>query len=331
MKKIFLLAVGGTISYLAGSSEKKKGAAILEEAKIDESLGIDVVVRDVLHTSSSNMSVYDLAKIAKEVFRSIDDGADGIVISQGTDTIEETAFFMEMVVPNVVPVIVTGAMRHTGLLEADGGENLRCAVIAAASDKLKKIGSMVVFDGQVLPSYFVRKTNTQSLDTFKSQFGIIGYFSEEKLRVVFNPVKPGFDYKFGKSILEKELKDVFVQSVNIGDDGRILKFAKSEDYSGIVLDGLGGGHCTTKMAEMLKKIALEIPCVMSSRTGSGEVQISTYSGYPGSETELRKIGVIYSGILDARKSRILLILMLSNGMKLSEIQAEFPKYAILGA
>lgn len=106
--------------------------------------------------------------------------------------------------------------------------------------------------------------------------------------------------------------------------GELKKFG----YSGLVLEGVGGGHCSSLMADAIKNLSGDFPVIMTSRTGSGEVLNNTYSGGSGSEVSMIKNGVIYSGILDSRKSRILLLLMLTAGMDVSEIREEFNKYSI---
>ena len=328
MKKIYLFAIGGTISYLKGKAGRKDGKQILEETGLDKFDDMEIVIKDIISKPSSDMQIEDLFIMAKEVQSAILEGADGIVITQGTDTIEETAFFLELTIPNVVPVIVTGAMKHTGLLGADGGANLKAAIMAASSEILRHEGCMVVFDEMILPAWYVRKTNTQSLDTFKSQFGPVGYFSEGKIRLIAHSVKPDTDYKFGREVLEEAPARVCTHSVSIGDDGKMLEYVIEAGYTGLVIEGLGGGHCTTEMAERIRQISDKIPVIMSSRTGSGEVQTDTYTGYPGSEAELIKSGVIYAGILDSAKARILLILMLTAKKTIDEIRTEISEYCI---
>lgn len=288
MKKIYLLAVGGTISYVQGKEDNKNGNQLLQEAEVDGENEISVVVRDVLRKGSSELSMEDLFLIAKEANRAIEEGADGIVVTHGTDTLEETAFFLNLTVPHIVPLVVTGAMKHGGILGADGGANVHHAIIAAASDLLTSEGCVVVFDDKVIPAWYVRKTHTQALDTFQSQFGPIGYFSEGSLRMIAYTRKPEGKYIFDKSILEKKPASVYIETVFVGNDGRMLGKAKEAGYQGIVLEGVGGGHCSTAMAKAIYNLGDDIPVVMASRTGAGEVLNRTYSGGAGSEVELLK-------------------------------------------
>lgn len=328
MKKIYMLAVGGTISYVQGDKENKNGRQLLDEADLQQKNSVTVIVRDVLRKGSSELTMEDLFLIAREVNKAIEEGADGIVVTHGTDTLEETAFFLSLTVPDKVPLAVTGAMKHGGVLGADGGANVHSAIIAASSDLLKTEGCVVVFDDKVIPAWYVRKTHTQALETFQSQFGPIGYLSEDQLRIVAHTRKPDGDYIFERDVLEKQPVPVYIETVFTGNDGRMLMKAKEAGYRGIVLEGVGGGHCCTAMAEAIRNLGNEYPVVMSSRTGAGEVLNRTYSGGPGSEVELLKQGVIFSGILDSRKARILLILMLTQGMKIEEIRDSFYKYSI---
>lgn len=328
MKKIYMLAVGGTISYVQGNTDNKAGKELLSEAGCTDRQDVRVIVRDVLRKGSSELSVEDLFLIAKEANRAIAEGADGIVVTHGTDTLEETAFFLNLTVPDVVPLVVTGAMKHGAVLGADGGANVNAAITAASSELLKNEGCVVVFDDCVIPSWYVRKTHTQALDTFKSQFGPIGYFSEGKLRVIAHTVKPDFEYHFPIDILDKKPADVYIETVFTGNDGRMLGELKKYGYSGLVLEGVGGGHCSGLMTDAIKNLGDDFPVIMTSRTGNGEVLSNTYSGSPGSEVNMIKSGVIYSGILDSRKSRILLLLMLTAGMNVPEIREKFKNYSI---
>lgn len=327
MKRIRMLAVGGTIAYVKGTAAEKDGKQLLTEASVDDEQA-EVIVQDVLCVGSSELTVQDLFQIAREANRAVLEGVDGIVVTQGTDTLEETAFFLNLTVPHKIPVVITGAMKHGGLLGADGAANVNEAVIAASSPLLRQEGCVVVFDDKVLPSWYVRKTHTQALETFQSQFGPIGYFSEGKLRVIAHAVQPEMRENFTELLNFTQIPEVYIETVFLGNDGRMLKKAVEAGYRGIVLEGVGGGHCSSKMAEAISMLGSDFPIVMSSRTGSGEVLNGTYSRSPGSETALLKQGVIFSGILDSRKSRLLLILLLLCGMSISEIREAFRRYSV---
>ena len=108
----------------------------------------------------------------------------------------------------------------------------------------------------------------------------------------------------------------------------MLKKAKESGYQGIVIEGAGGGHCSSEMAAAIEELGRDYPVIMSSRTGTGEVLNRTYSGGAGSEVRLLEKGVIYSGILDSRKSRILLILLLSKGYDVDKIRNVLANYSV---
>lgn len=325
MKKIYMIAVGGTISYMNGEGANKTGTKILREADIPED--VDVIINDLFQKSSSSMTVQDLFDIARTIKQYADEDADGVIVTQGTDTIEETAYLLNLVLNVKIPVIITGAMKHEGLKGSDGGSNLEEAIIAACSDKLKNSGAVVVFDGQIHSGLFVKKTHTQSLDTFKSEFGSIGYYSEGRIRVVMNVIKPVYDIELAKAI-DMHPADVYMMASPIGEDGRMLEYVERAGYKGIVIEGLGGGHVSSMTADRLKNI--QLPVVMSSRAEYGEVLTSTYAGYPGAEKELIKNGVIYSGALGPAKARLLLTVLLTLGYDKSYIADYFNKLSIIG-
>ena len=328
MKKIYLLAVGGTIAYVGGNKTDKSGGQLLKEANLNTESEIEIIARDVLRKGSAQLSMGDLFLIAGKAKEAIQEGADGIVITHGTDTLEETAFFLNLTVPHTSPLVITGAMKHGALLGADGSANVSAAITAAASRSLQKEGCVVVFDDKVLPSWYVRKTHTQFLETFQSQFGPIGYFSEGNLRMVVSVKTPARLENFEELSGKDRLPEVYIETAFAGNDGRMLKKAKESGYQGIVIEGAGGGHCSSEMAAAIEELGRDYPVIMSSRTGTGEVLNRTYSGGAGSEVRLLEKGVIYSGILDSRKSRILLILLLSKGYDVDKIRNVFANYSV---
>lgn len=259
--------------------------------------------------ASGELVVDDLVELAAEIADSIDGGAAGVVVTQGTDTIEETSFVLDLLVNRDAPVVVTGAMRNPTLPGADGPANLLSAIQVAASAAARRLGAVVVLNDEIHAARFVRKTHTSNPATFRSDpVGPLGWISENRVRIVLRPT--------GRHKLElsEDAQDhpVALYVVALGDDGRLLPEIERRGYAGLVVEAMGGGHVPSVMVEALEDLARKMPVVLASRTGGGEVLSSTY-GFPGSEMDLLDRGLIHAGSLDGRKARLLLTLLLRSG------------------
>lgn len=243
-------------------------------------------------------------------------------MSQGTDTVEEIAFGLDLVCPGDDPVVVTGAMRNSSLPSADGPANVIAAIRVAASDAARGLGALVVLNDEIHAARFVRKSHTQNPATFRSATtGPIGWLAENDVRIALRPTR-----RFHMSVpAGAAVRPVCLLKMALGDDGRLLQYLAIAGYAGLVLEGAGGGHVTQDVAAPGKLEALieRMPVVLASRAGSGEVLRATYGGFAGSATDLIRRGVIYAGALDGPKARILLTLLLMRGAERAEIQRAF--------
>jgi L-asparaginase len=269
--------------------------------------------------AGSSLSMDDLLATAAEVRRCIDGGAAGVVVTQGTDTIEEVAFGLDLLVPGDAPVVVTGAMRNPTQPGADGPANLLAAVQVAASPEARGLGALVVFNDEVHAARFVQKTHTASPATFRSrQAGPIGWVAEGQVRIALRPA--------GRRHVEVPEgaadRPVALLTMSLGDDGRLFGALAGLGYCGAVIEGLGGGHVPFFAVEAAQRLAATMPVVLASRTGCGEVLRRTY-GFAGSESDLLARGLIHAGILDGPKARILLTLLLRAGAARKEVEEGF--------
>jgi L-asparaginase len=180
-------------------------------------------------------------------------------------------------------------------------------VQVAASAPARGLGVLVVFNDEIHAARFVSKTHTSKPSAFQSRVvGPIGWLSEGHPVIVSRPV--------GRFCLNvpsgAPVPPVALIRVALGDDGRILRSLAAQYFRGVVIEGFGGGHVTPPMVAALEGLAREMPVVLASRTGSGELLRNTYR-YRGSETELLELGAIPAGMLDGLKARILLSLCLA--------------------
>ncbi|MBC6450313.1 asparaginase [Actinokineospora sp. HBU206404] len=317
-----VFGLGGTIAMTADS-----GGGVVPTLSVEQLVaavpglaesGIDVEVEDFRRVPGASLSFDDLDALAAEVERRLDGGADGVVISQGTDTIEETAYFLDLVHTRAEPVVVTGAMRNPTLAGADGPANLLAAIRTAASPPARDLGALVVFADEIHAACRVRKTHSTSGGTFQSpNGGALGYVVEGDARILNRPVRwlpAQVDGPAGQPT-------VALVTMTLGDDGTVLD-AVADRADGLVVAAFGVGHVPSGVVDRLGLVAARIPVVLASRTGSGPVLTETYA-FPGSESDLLGRGLIPAGFLDPLKARILLRHLLSRGASLASIRDAF--------
>ena len=322
LPRVTVFSMGGTISSVdsggKGVEPTLTGEALVSD--VPEIAGVaDVSAVSFRQAASGELGVGDLAELAAEITGQFDGGVAGAVITQGTDTIEETSFVLDLLVDREAPVVVTGAMRNPTLPGADGPANLLAAIQVAASSMARGLGTLVVLNDEIHAARFVRKTHTSNPATFRSDpVGPLGWISEDVPRVVLRPTGRH------KVTRPEDAQDtpVALYHVALGDDGRLLPEIEQKGYAGLVIEAMGGGHVPSVMVETLEDLASKMPVVLASRTGGGEVLRSTY-GFVGSETDLIERGLIYAGPLDGRKARLLMTLLLMSGATKEEIKETF--------
>lgn len=268
-----------------------------------------IEARSFRNVPSTQLTVDDMVALAAEIEEAVDGGAQGVVVTQGTDTIEETAFALDLMLRVKAPVVVTGAMRHPALPGADGPANLLSAVRVAADQAALGCGVLVVMNDEIHAASLVQKRHTSCPAAFQSVLGPLGWVTEGRVRIMLYPGRrPHVPVVPGRFTPPAALV-----TAGLGDDGGLLRGVVEQGYKGLVVEGMGGGHVTPAMVETLTDIARAIPVVIASRTGSGETLRQTY-GYVGSELDLLGRGLIPAGILDGLKARVLLSLLLRSGI-----------------
>ena len=311
--RVNVLALGGTIA-MTGSSQGGVIPTLTGEALVAAVPGLAALAQVEAHSfrqlPGAHLQFSDLEALAHEIRELRRRGIDGFVVTQGTDTIEETAFALDRLLADLdVPVIVTGAMRNPTVPGADGPANMLASVRTALSLEARGQGCLVVLNDEVHAARFVRKTHTSSPAAFASPgVGPLGWVCEGRVRLLtrVSPVAP----------LERQpqVRDVQVALVTIGlgDDGRLVRAVLQAGADGMVVEATGGGHVAPAVADSLEEAARKIPVVLASRTGAGETLASTY-GFPGGEIDLQRRGLVRAGWLDGLKARVLLALLLSRG------------------
>jgi L-asparaginase len=243
-----------------------------------------------------------------------------VVVTQGTDTIEETAYLLDLLLALDIPVVVTGAMRNPGKPGEDGPANLVGAVRVAAHPDARGCGVLVMLDDTIHLARFVRKTHTSATGAFASQsVGPIGYLVEDRVRIPLKQRRrsPHFDVA-----LDAPLPDVGLLTQSLGNKEQLIEAVAGAGYRGLVVETFGAGHVAVRTIESLANLAKRMPVVFASRTGAGELY--QYLGqYPGSEGDLLARGLIGAVGLDGLKARLLLTLLLATGASRHEMVAAF--------
>jgi L-asparaginase len=325
LPSVAVFSLGGTIASThtgngaAGGVTPRLGARELVDAvpQLQDVARLETVA--FRQIPSGDIGFADLVALAAEIDRRFEAGTSGVVVTQGTDTIEETSFALDLLVRSTRPVVVTGAMRNPTLAGPDGPANLLAAVQVAAAPEAAGLGTLVVVDDEIHAARFVRKTHTSSTASFRSlTAGAIGWVSEGRPRIAFRvPVLAGVP-----SGVDGEVPAVALLTSALGDDARLIGCLAEVGYAGAVLEAFGGGHVPAPVVPALEELAGRMPVVLASRCAGGEMLRATY-GFPGSERDLLSRGLIPAGFLDARKARVFTSLLLAAGADVAGVRTAF--------
>ncbi len=241
---------------------------------------------------------------------------DGVVITHGTDTLEETAYFLHLTIGAPVPIVLTGAMRSSNEVGSDGEFNLITALRVAVSEAAREKGVLVVFNGEIHSAFNVTKTHTSSVDTFKSvHFGNLGMVTKDHVYLFNTPLLKQIHMVTSLS------KRVAVLKVYAGMEPDLLLAVKQLGYDGLVLEVLGQGNVPPSIVDAIAELIAVMPIVIVSRCFNGIVQ-DVY-GYTGGGQQLKEIGVIFSNGLNSQKARLKLMIELEINATQSELEESF--------
>jgi len=280
---------------------------------------VEVVAETLFSLPSASLAFAQVAEVAARARAAVETGAVGVVVTQGTDTLEETAYLLDLLLDLEAPVVVTGAMRAPSQAGPDGPANLVAAIEVAASAEARGAGVLLVFNDEIHAARFVAKRHTHKPSAFVSPLaGPIGWIAEGRVRVPLKPARPSPTFAWPAA----GLPEVVLLAGPPDDDGRLVRALLADPPAGVVLQAMGAGHTPRPLAPLLGDLADRIPVVLASRTGAGETLRRTY-GFDGSEIDLSRRGLIPAGWLDAPKARILLALLLADGADRARIIAAF--------
>ena len=322
MKKIAIIFNGGTISMKIDEKIKAAVPSLSAEEIMSMIPGVEEYAEIEAYTFSSmpspHMTLETMLKLSKFTTELVErDDIDGVVITHGTDTLEETAYLLDLTVKTKKPVVVTGAMRSGSELGYDGPFNLATSICTAISDEAVGRGVLVCFNGELNSASEVTKANSMALNAFRTpNFGPIGIVDNDN--VIFYRDANHLE-KYDVSEIKKQV--ALIKCV-VDMDSSYIDYLIEKGYGGIVIEALGRGNVPPKMVEGIKKaIELEIPVVVVSRCFEGRV-FESY-GYEGGGKQLKNLGVIFGDTLPGQKARIKLILAINSGMNIHEVAKVF--------
>jgi L-asparaginase len=305
---ITVLNTGGTIASTpedGGATPSKTGEELVAAVPELESYA-DIRVREVVQTPSFDMDTEALVAIAESTHTAVDDGADGVVITHGTDTMEESAYYLDLVLDLDTPVVFTGAQRRPDEVSPDGPSNLLTAVRAASHDRFRGAGGVyIAFSEELHAARDVTKRHTSDLSAFVSPDKCpVARFSRESVRVHREPGSRSASVGTSASSA-----DVVMVKTGIGVGAEQVNNALKADVDGIVVEGTGLGNTTSALGDAIgEALESDVPVVITSRCPAGAV--AAVYGTPGGGETLHAHGVIDGGDLPAHKARLKLLLLI---------------------
>lgn len=325
---VVILATGGTI---AGSAETKTSVGYTSGAvTVDALIQAVPTLKDIAKITGEQVASIGSQDMSDEVWLKLaervnavlaDDKVDGVVITHGTDTMEETAYFLQLVVKSKKPVVLTGSMRPSTALSADGPLNIFNAVAIAGDPAAVGRGVLVAANDDIHSAHDITKTNTTSVQTFLSpQYGLVGttlYGKQTFFRTPFRIHTASSEFTV-KGVTSLPRVDVIYAHADMSAD--LIDAAVKLGAKGIVVAGVGDGNMTGKALDALTRAAKGgVVCVRSTRVASGRT-------WRNSEVNDDKLGLVAAGELNPAKARVLLKLALMKTKDVAEMQRIFDQY-----
>ncbi|HDI7013485.1 TPA: asparaginase [Staphylococcus aureus] len=320
MKHLLVIHTGGTISMSQDQSNKVVTNDInpisMHQDVINQYAQIDEL--NPFNVPSPHMTIQHVKQLKDIILEAVTNKYyDGFVITHGTDTLEETAFLLDLILGIEQPVVITGAMRSSNEIGSDGLYNYISAIRVASDEKARHKGVMVVFNDEIHTARNVTKTHTYNTNTFQSpNHGPLGVLTKDRVQFHHMPYR--------QQALENVNDKLNVPLVKayMGMPGDIFSFYSREGIDGMVIEALGQGNIPPSALEGIQQlVSLNIPIVLVSRSFNGIVS-PTYA-YDGGGYQLAQQGFIFSNGLNGPKARLKLLVALSNNLDKAEIKSYF--------
>lgn len=325
MTTIAVLATGGTIATrtnLEGETVASEDGAHLVE-RLPTTPDFRVTVENVFTLGSYLMTLPLMHQLARRVQAQLDDHrVSGVVVTHGTDTMEETGYFLDLVVDDARPIVLTGAQRAADAHDPDGPRNLSDALTVAAHPAARGLGTVIVFAGAIFAARGTRKSRTLTADSFAAASGgPLGFVHGDIVRIEAQPRRT-----LRVSVKEMRLEDVRVDVVACypGADATALHAFVAQGARGIVLEATGAGNANPEICEAVRDLTERgVVVVTSTRVESGPVT-PIYGN--GGGIDLEAAGAVGSGLLRAPQARVLLAALLATHRDPMTVRAELVKH-----
>jgi L-asparaginase len=310
-RKVVLITTGGTIASKPNEESGRLSAGVLTGEELASMCNlpedIEVIVESAFQLPSMHMTFKNLVYLKERIeYYFEDQTVDGVVVTHGTDTLEETAYFLDLTISDERTVVVTGSQRSPVDLGSDVYINIRHAIYAACEVDLRGAGTVVVFNERIFPAKYVKKEHASNIQGFNAfGFGYLGIIDNDQVYVYQKPIKREH-YKLVKEIPQVDIIKCYLEA-----DGKFVKAARESGVKGIVLEGVGRGQVAPKMVEeIVKAVSDGIKVVITTSAEEGAVY-TTYD-YLGSAYDLYKKGVILGSDYDSKKARVKLAVALAS-------------------
>ena len=319
-KKVVLISTGGTIASGINPETGLLSSGMLTGEELSKQCVlpqyIELQVETIFQLPSNEMTFDHLVRLKEKIENVFEkEEVAGIVVTHGTDTLEETTYFLDLTIHDERPIVVTGAQRSPVSIGTDSFANLRQAIILAASEEARSLGTVVLFNEKILPARYVKKNHASNVDGFNAPgFGHLGYVDEEEVILYGKAVKKE-TYE-----LKSELPYVEIIKCSLGSDGRLIKYAVETGAKGIVLEAFGRGQVHPAVAEQVQ-YAIEKGVIVVVTTSTAEGNVKVVYDTPGTAYDLQKKGAILGRDYDSKKARMKLAVMLAAGV--GEIKERF--------
>lgn len=315
-RPVTVLSTGGTIAM---SGERMAVPTFDADALVAAVPALaavpDLRISSISNMPGSHLDTPDALAICRAALAEADEGR-GVVVTHGTDTLEETAMLCDVMHGGEEPIVFTGAMRPASAPGADGPANLADAVALAGSVGGLGLGVVVVFGGRVHAARAVRKVDSTAVEPFGSPHtGPIGVVHEGRVHIGAYPIR--------RPAVVPEHLDLRVTIVPtwLGDDGGLLDAIRTTDAQGAVIETLGAGHVGPRALRALRALAADVPVVATTRPGRGSILYETY-GFEGCEADVRAC-CVPAGALSPQAARMKLLACLGAGFDRAQVAAAF--------
>ncbi|MCL6493593.1 MAG: asparaginase [Ignavibacterium sp.] len=322
MKKILVVFTGGTFSMMidqstGGAIPRYSGGELLDMIPQAKRLA-EIDYYDFGKYPGPHVTPKLMLQLSQKIKQLLaEKHYDGVIVTHGTDTLEETAYFLDLTINTEIPIVITGSMKNSSEPDWDGPRNLIDAIHICLNDNSKNLGVLVCLNGEINAASEVTKIYSDSVESFKSlDFGSLGFVQNG--RVIYNRL-PHYLEKIETDVIDD---NVDMLTVYAGMDEKFFKFSADSGASGIVVEALGVGNVPPPAFEGIKyAVEKGIPVVLTSRCPAGETDY-IYS-YPGAGKHLHDLGVIFADYINGQKARIKLIIVLGKTRDINQIRKYF--------